>query len=230
MPTRKRFAERSDLDVTRNPNENLLWNLAGAIDTCPVSLRSTCLRILLAEKRRDLLGTKPATPVTPFDCLAGGIPLARVNVPSRQAEGSTYSSGGLTRYDELATEAEIAQLEVSPNRSREERHALLCLMGTGPAIDLATRRDDAIRASGSRSSDATKRANRAAQSPRTTHTVARCRLARAELEAAESGERSQGADGALAAQVIRAVGGSDVGSALERLEIELAIRAHKYLI
>ncbi|MGD0985124.1 MAG: hypothetical protein ABSA65_15110 [Acidimicrobiales bacterium] len=137
--------------------------------------------------------------------------------------------------DELETGAEIARLA---GTSREalgyERDTLVSLIGAGPAVDLTTRQGDASRELGislvqrdeaheeagvfatmSATSEGVERRN--LQGP---YTTARRRLVRAERDVTEAAEVSEAADAALSAQQsVRAVLGTDVRSALDRLEI-----------
>jgi hypothetical protein len=137
--------------------------------------------------------------------------------------------------DELETAAEIARLA---GESREalgnERDTLVSLIGAGPALDLTTRQGDASRELGislvqrdeaheEAGALATKSATsegierRDLQGP---YTAARRRLARAERDVTEAAEASEAADAALSAQQsVRAVLGTDVRRALDRLEI-----------
>ena len=111
---------------------------------------------------------------------------------------------------------------------------LVSLIGAGPAVDLTTRQVDAFRelgislvqrdeaheeagglASISATSEGVERRNLQGR-----YTAARRRLARAERDLAEAAELSEAADAALSAQQsVRAVLGTDVRSALDRLEI-----------
>jgi hypothetical protein len=137
--------------------------------------------------------------------------------------------------DELETAAEIARLAGTPREVLgEERDTLVSLIGAGPAVDLTTRQVDASRELGislvqrdeaheeagvfatmSATSEGIERRN--LQGP---YTAARHRLGRAERDVTEAAEVSEAADAALfTQQSVRAVLGSDVRSALDRLEL-----------
>jgi hypothetical protein len=137
--------------------------------------------------------------------------------------------------DELGTGAEIARLAgTSREALGNERDTLVSLIGAGPAVDLTSRQADASRELGislvqrdeaheeagvfatmSATSEGVERRN--LQGP---YTAARRRLGRAERDVTEAAEASETADDALSAQQsVRAVLGSDVRSALDRLEI-----------
>jgi len=137
--------------------------------------------------------------------------------------------------DELETGAEIARLAGTPREVLgEERDTLVSLIGAGPAVDLTTRQVDASRELGislvqrdeaheeagvfatmSATSEGIERRN--LQGP---YTAARHRLGRAERDVTEAAELSEAADAALSAQQsVRAVLGTDVRSALDRLEL-----------
>ena len=137
--------------------------------------------------------------------------------------------------DELETGAEIARLA---RTSREalgyERDTLVSLIGAGPAVDLTSRQADASRELGislvqrdeaheevgvfatmSATSEGIERRNLQGR-----YTAARRRLGRAERDVTEAAELSEAADAALSAQQsVRAVLGTDLRSALDRLEI-----------
>jgi hypothetical protein len=137
--------------------------------------------------------------------------------------------------DELETGAEIARLAgTSRDTLGHERGTLVSLIGAGPAVDLTTRQADAFRELGislvqrdeaheeagvfatmSDTSEGVERRN--LQGP---YTAARRRLGRAERDVTEAAEASEAADAALfAQQSVRALLGTDVRSALDRLEI-----------
>jgi hypothetical protein len=137
--------------------------------------------------------------------------------------------------DELETGAEIARLAgTSREALGHERDTLVSLIGVGPAVDLTTRQADATRelgislvqrdeahleagafASMSATSEGIERRN--LQGP---YTAARRRLGRAERDVTEAADLSEAADAALSTQQsVRAVLGTDVCSALDRLEI-----------
>src|ERR1019366_4481717 len=115
-----------------------------------------------------------------------------------------------------------------------ERDTLVSLIGAGPAVDLTTRQGDASRELGvslvqrdeareeagvfatmSATSEGIERRNLQGR-----YTAARRRLVGAERDVTEAAEASEAADAALfAQQSVRALLGTDVRSALDRLEI-----------
>jgi hypothetical protein len=137
--------------------------------------------------------------------------------------------------DELGAAAEIARLAgTSREALGNERDTLVSLIGAGPAVDLTSRQGDASRELGVslvQRDEAHEEAGVFATMSATSegverrdlqgrYTAARRRLVSAERDVTKAAELSEAADAALfAQQSVRAVLGTDVRSALDRLEI-----------
>jgi hypothetical protein len=137
--------------------------------------------------------------------------------------------------DELGAAAEIARLAgTSREALGNERDTLVSLIGAGPAVDLTSRQGDASRELGVslvQRDEAHEEAGVFATMSATSegverrdlqgrYTAARRRLVSAERDVTKAAELSEAADAALfAQQSVRAVLGTDVRSALDRVEI-----------